>query len=101
MKKILLALTIGFLAVSCSTVNTTNNGMLYTDSKASTMLADGGKAMKTGTACTTGIIGIVTGDSSIEAAMMAGGIKKVSYVDHTAKSVLGLYTNYCTIVHGR
>ncbi len=101
MKKILLVLAIGFMAVSCSTVNTTNNGMLYTDAKSSTALAEGGKGMKMGEACTTGIIGIVTGDSSIEAAMKAGGISKVSFVDHKAKSVLGIYTNYCTVVHGR
>ncbi len=101
MKRLIILLALGLMAVSCSSVNTNNAGMLYTSAKSSTAVGTGGKGMKTGEACSSGLIGIVTGDSSIEAAMAAGSISKVAYVDHTAKSVLGFYTKYCTIVHGK
>lgn len=100
MKKTLALMALIIMGVSCSTINTTNSGMLFIDAKSTTMVSDGTNATKMGSACTTGVIGIVTGDSSIEAAMKAGNIKKVSFVDHKAKSVLGIYTEYCTIVHG-
>jgi hypothetical protein len=46
------------------------------------------------------IIGIATGDASIEAAMKNGGIKKVHHVDTQVKNILGIYAEYITIVYG-
>jgi hypothetical protein len=46
------------------------------------------------------IIGIATGDASIEAAMKNGGMKKVHQVDTQIKNVLGVYAEYTTTVYG-
>ncbi|HEY8369373.1 MAG TPA: TRL domain-containing protein, partial [Thermodesulfobacteriota bacterium] len=44
---------------------------------------------------------IATGDASIAAAKANGGITEVSAVDHTARNILGIYGEFCTIVKGR
>jgi hypothetical protein len=43
---------------------------------------------------------VAQGDASIIAAKANGGITKVSSVDHTAKSILGIWGEWCTIVKG-
>ena len=49
----------------------------------------------------TNILGLIaTGDSSIDAAKKAGGIKDVSSVDHDSTSILGLFGTFCTVVKG-
>jgi len=58
-------------------------------------------ATKKGEACSEGIIGIVTGDSSISTAAKNGKITKITHVDYRAKNVLGVYAYYCTIVYGK
>jgi len=89
------------MLVSCSTINTPNSGMLFTGTTATTDAGQGPLAhTKKGIACTEGIIGVVTGDSSVTAAAADAKITKIAYVDHTAKNVLGIYTQYCTIVYG-
>jgi len=59
---------------------------------------------KKGVSCVTNILSIaVTGDSSVEAAKKAGGIKNVSYVDRTFDAVtlwFPIYQKGCTIVNG-
>ena len=74
-------------------METTSGGILHDN---------GATATKTGKACGTGLLGIVaTGDTSVEAAMNAGGIKKAVFVNHYIKSfVWGLYVETCTIAKG-
>ena len=57
---------------------------------------------KTGEACVTGYVGIVsTGDASIKAAAAAGGITKVNAVDYKVDNILGsLIASTCTIARG-
>ncbi|HUJ10175.1 MAG TPA: TRL-like family protein [Verrucomicrobiae bacterium] len=55
---------------------------------------------KVGTAESTSIIGFATGDSSIQAAMQAGGITKIHHVDYKVMNVLGIYVKYTTVVYG-
>ena len=58
------------------------------------------KCEKCGTAKSKGIVIFTTGDSSIKAAMDAGGITKVHHVDFESTNILNLYTEAITIVWG-
>ena len=58
------------------------------------------KCAKCGTAKSKGIVIFTTGDSSIKAAMDAGGIKKVHHVDFESTNFLNIYTEAITIVWG-
>ncbi len=57
---------------------------------------------KVGKACATSILGwVAQGDASVAAAKANGGISEVSLVDHTAKNMLGIFGEWCTIVKGK
>ena len=43
---------------------------------------------------------VATGDASIEAAIKAGNIQKVKYVDYKTKNILGIIGEYTTYVYG-
>lgn len=79
------------------------NGFFFTSTKGP---GDTGyrkaKAAKTGQSCGSNILGVVgLGDTSIDSAKKAGGIKKVATVDFETFSVLGaMYTKVCTNVTG-
>ena len=61
-----------------------------------------GTGTKTGEACVISVLGVVAvGDGSIDAAKQAGGITQVASVDHKSFSILGIYGNVCTEVHGQ
>ncbi|MGD0016058.1 MAG: TRL-like family protein [Verrucomicrobiia bacterium] len=103
MKKILGSLFVCVVAVvlftGCAMV-TPMNGSLYTDMKGPVAMGDASHMPKTGTATATAIIGIATGDASIETAMKNGGITKVHHVDTQVKNILGVYAEYTTVVYG-
>lgn len=103
MRRILASLAAGVsaivLLVGCACV-TPMNGSLYTNLKGPVAVGDAATASKTGTAKSTAIIGIATGDSSIETAMANGGITKVHHVDTHVTNILGVYATYETIVYG-
>jgi hypothetical protein len=75
---------------------------IYSGTKANTAVSDANIAStKTGQACSSSILGIVTtGDASVPTAAKAGGIKKIASVDNTFMQVLGVYAQYCTVVTG-
>ena len=77
-------------------------GGLYTDVKWDGSVANPTvTAQKIGTACATGILGLVaTGDASIEAAKRNGNITKVATVDRNSTGIAFFYAEYCTIVSG-
>jgi hypothetical protein len=57
---------------------------------------------KMGEACSTGFVGLVSiGDASLAAAKKAGGITDVHTVDLRTFSILGVYVQGCTVVHGK
>ena len=57
---------------------------------------------KMGEACASSILGIIaTGDASIDTARRNGGITSISIVDEKTMSILGIYVQHCTIVHGK
>jgi hypothetical protein len=43
---------------------------------------------------------IAMGDASLETAAMAGGITKITHVDHDSFSVLFLFSSYTITVYG-
>jgi len=89
------------LLAGCVSIQAPLSGILYSDTRMPTALGDGAAAAsKTGQACAKGVLGVVWGDASIEAAKAAGGITRVAYVDHTQENVLLVYAKYCTVVRG-
>jgi hypothetical protein len=74
-------------------METTSGGIIY---------ENGVTPTKTGKACGTGILGIIaTGDTSVEAAMNNGGIKKAVFTEQYIRNIVwGIYVEVCTIVKG-
>jgi hypothetical protein len=76
-------------------------GSLFESYESPGAIGSGELGTKTGEACVSSILGIVaTGEGSVSQAAKAGGITKVSHVDHTNFGVLGIYAKTCTVVHG-
>ena len=75
-------------------------GMLYTDVSGPVLATSNSGASKVGSAKSTGIICVATGDSSIKTAAANGGITKISHVDYHVMSVLGLYVETTVTVYG-
>lgn len=105
MKKELLLLTAagGLLVLTgCQPVASPLMGILYNETKFGWEATSNTNATKEGKACANTIMGLVaTGDASISAAKAAGGITEVAHVDHSAKSVIGIIGEFCTIVKGK
>jgi len=113
MKRALLSLGIlafiGFLS-GCSGVGgytqpgglTPTAGIFMETTSGGILHDNGATATKTGKSCGTGVLGIVaTGDTTVEAAMANGGIKKAVFTEQYMKSILfGLYVEVCTIAKG-
>lgn len=93
---------VAVLIQGCAVVaSPTGNGLLYTGVKGPVTVGQAQHATKTGEACATNILGLITtGDASIDAAKQNGGINQVATVDHASKSVLGLYSQFCTVAKG-
>ncbi len=109
MKNILLALTACSVVVlsGCQYMtppvkDTPVNGYIYSSVDWDGRVANPGiSETKIGTACAKSYLGVVAlGDASIAAAKEAGGITKVSSVDHTSTSYFVFYGKYCTVVRG-
>lgn len=104
MKNFLMAGFLGFCLLNlsgCMGVASPVAGWAYTEAKFGNQVTDGPAGTKTGTACATSILAMVaTGDASQEKAMANGGITQITYVDHSAKNILGIWGEWCTIVHG-
>jgi len=58
------------------------------------------KCLKRGAAQSKSIVLYTTGDSSLKAAMDAGGITKVNHVDYEVKNIFNVYSEATTIVWG-
>lgn len=93
---------LGLLSLTaCMPVASPVVGMWYTEAKYGNMATNVKNASKEGKACATTVMGLVAqGDASIAAAKAAGGITEVSSIDHSAKSILGIMGEWCTIVKG-
>ena len=103
--KTVLALLAG-CAVSvlsgCATARSPVTGFWYTDTHSAVNATSNQAGNRVGEACASSILGLVgTGDASIESARRNGGITMISSVDDKAKSILGIWAEYCVIVRGR
>lgn len=86
----------------CQPVASPLMGVFYNDTKYGDVATTLPNGTKEGKACATTVLGLVaTGDASIAAAKANGGITEVSFVDHSAKSILGITGEWCTIVKGK
>jgi len=86
---------------ACMPVASPLVGIIYTDAKYGDTATTAAAETKVGKACATTILSLIaTGDASVTAAKAPGGITVVSTVDHTAKSILGIYAEWCTVVKG-
>ena len=96
-------LGLGVIALTgCQPVASPLAGLIYNDTKFGWETTRNTDVSKEGKACANTILGLVAqGDASISAAKAAGGITEVAHVDHSAKSILGIVTEYCTIVKGK
>lgn len=104
MKKLLILISATLLLTSCAqTKSGVTAGLISNWSDTISGVSDNSVTVdKRGTACSMNILGfIAVGDSSVEAAMRNGGVKKVAYADTTYLSVLGIYQKGCTVVKGQ
>jgi hypothetical protein len=77
------------------------NGFLYAETKAHENITASAVGSKTGEACSTSILGLITtGDASVTTAANNGKITKISNVDNRYKQILGVWAEYCIVVHG-
>ena len=107
MKQIKVALTLvgisaaAFSLAACQIVASPVVGTTFNETKYGNIATAETATTKEGKACATSILGwIAQGDASIVAAKANGGVTKVTSVDHYAKSILGIYGEWCTIVKG-
>lgn len=100
--KVLLSLMVMGLLVGCATGQSRNGtGLIYTDVVDSVAATTNESTGKVGQSCATNVLSLVsTGDMSIDAAKKIGGITKVSSVDFSQTSILGIFAKTCVIVKG-
>jgi hypothetical protein len=98
---VLTAVALILVGVGCSVPRSPIPGALYTDVKDGLMANSGPVGTKEGSAMATSIFGITTGDCSIKAAMTAGAINDISYVDYHSWGILGVYSTTTTTVVGK
>lgn len=92
---------VGIGLSGCQIVASPLAGGIFNETKYGDVATDASAATKEGKACGTSILGLVaTGDASIQAAKAAGGINTVASVDHSAKNIVGVFGEWCTIVRG-
>lgn len=107
MKQLTVVLTLALISaaylslIGCQPVASPLAGVIFNETKFGYVATTATAATKEGKACGTTILGMVAlGDMSITAAKAAGGITTVAQVDHSAKNILGVFAEFCTIVKG-
>ncbi len=98
MTKLIILLVIFGNLFGCTTVSPLN-GHIYSEVTAG-LTGKGKMGTKKGESCLKSVAGVAIGDVSIAKAAKDGGISKISHVDNKFRNILGVYTEYCTIVYG-
>ena len=109
-KRVVFVLSLAMLATGlnvCMIVDSPIKGMLGTEviwgdiataNKASPAARG---PLKEGKACAESILGLLArGDASVRAAKAKGQITEVTTVDHSARNILNIVGEWCTIVKG-
>lgn len=92
---------VSVLVLSGCATTTPVSGILYADVKGPVTATSNTRGTAKGMACATAYLGLVAlGDASITMAAKAGGIGKISHVEHHTNNILGVVTKYCTWVWG-
>jgi hypothetical protein len=97
-------MTLAVVSGGCMIVDSPIKGVLGTeviwgDVAGKTAEAD---TLKQGKACAQSILGLLArGDASVRAAKENGGITEVSSVDHSARNLLNIVGEWCTLVRGK
>ncbi|MBL8021137.1 MAG: TRL-like family protein [Leptospirales bacterium] len=95
---VVLCLSIGLLTVNC--VGFGPQGLLFSSTKIGVYGTEPG-GTKTGRACAMSILNLIAiGDGSVQTSADEGGIKNVKNIDLEGFSVLGLFSQLCTVTHG-
>ena len=98
--KALAVVAVSILLSGCMPVYTPLIGIVMTD-VTGPIMSNGKVGAKEGRACAQSILMLVAqGDASIAAAAKAGGIKRIDTIDHYSRSILGIVSDFCTIVRG-
>ena len=105
MKQSFVALSICVVCLTltgCAYVASPVTGLWYTNVTGPiTATGKSGPALKTGSATATSVLGLIaSGNASIRAAALAGGITEIHYVDYHAESLLGIYAKFTVTVYG-
>ena len=97
-----VALSLIGLSLGCSYARAPASYMLYADVSSGQLVNAGElpESPKVGEATAQSIIGITTGDCSIDAAVKNGGITKINWVDYHSKGILGVWAQTTTKVYG-
>ena len=98
----LVILFIAFVLSGCAMVQSpVSNGLFFTAVSGPATVTANNVYSKVGRSSCRSILGVVsTGDASINAAMINGGISKIHHVDYKSTSVLGVFATFTTIVYG-
>ncbi|NLB60797.1 MAG: TRL-like protein family [Lentisphaerae bacterium] len=87
------------LAMGCASPKP--GGVIFTETTTPEIATSNAQATKVGVSeCISVMALVAVGDASIAAAAKNGGITKIHSVDWNAKSILGIYSVYQTIVRG-
>jgi hypothetical protein len=100
--RILSLLAAAQLLTGCMIAASPVFGGIYTAVKFGEVATSNAVGPKSGESCAMSILGLVaTGDASVDTAAHLAGITTVSHVDHRTSNILGIYGEYCTVVHGQ
>ncbi len=100
LKQFALLAVVAVALSGCAIVQSPAVGLIYTEVQYGDT-ATTATGTRTGKACATSILGwVATGDASVTAAKANGGVTTVAVVDHTARSILGIFGEWCTVVKG-
>ncbi len=100
MKKLIL-LFAALLALSGCASTSPVAGALYADVKGPVTATQIRQGKVEGRSCATSYLGLIAlGDASVQTAAQAAGITRVTSVDSHTNNILGIITEYCTVVYG-
>lgn len=88
------------LLTGCAATAFGPRGILYTNTRGPVSVSEAEGNSAVGRATTPILLGIATGNASVQAAMANGGITRVHHVDYEATLVLGLFGSYTVVVYG-
>jgi len=101
--RVLTAVLIASLGLAMMTgcvQSPTGPGLIFMNVKGPLGPAGGESTAKVGRSCARVVLALFAwGDASIESAKRAGGIRKVTTIDHKSFNLIG-FGSFCTVVYG-